>query len=324
MRLTLFSLTCGLSAAVSQRPHIEGVVDVQIFYKIDCPHCAEFMKRGVSELVNAKVPGSSGVRITILPLIKPPHGQQGCLGDRLCASALPSLCALKRLMPEPVPSDHALLPETVKFLSCDLDHTAGRGGSTPLSVKACALQSGFDPEDLDRCTSGDEIFHTMFSEDYGGHIMSAIRILQEAGFPDHISMPWTFLDGRLLQCSGEECTGTIHPEGTSPLKDPGSLLYLVCARLNPRPAACKNVHGFVGRPVVAQVRACENCAEAVALRQALPREQAFARSPWLAALAASAAIVASCAGAFAHYGWRCSCCRQQASSPIVVHLACVE
>mmetsp|Transcript_80179 Transcript_80179/g.201749 ORF Transcript_80179/g.201749 Transcript_80179/m.201749 type:complete len:345 (+) Transcript_80179:67-1101(+) len=239
---------------------LEASTTLEIFYKINCPHCAAFMASGVSELVNAGLPGDR-LDITILPMIKPPDGRPQCMEDPLCANALSPLCALKPMMPPPMPADAAGWPSIVKFLSCDVMHTGGGEEFTPSTVQRCASDAGLDSTGIQDCANGMEAFDLLFSDNYSGRILDAIRRLQEAGFPDHIAMPWVFLNGELLECSGSGCTGAKQPYGITPLQNPGSLLYLVCSKLDPKPDACMNVEGYQSHHTVAKLTECLNCEE---------------------------------------------------------------
>merc|ERR1712150_121541 len=115
-----------------------------------------------------------------------------------------------------------------------------------------------DAKKIRTCAAGPEAFDVLFSDRYGVRIMAAINRLRSAGFPDHIAMPWVFLDGELLQCANGSCTHIVHAEGVEPLPEPGSILHVVCSKLNPRPMAC--VGGSTAKPATVKVSECLNCA----------------------------------------------------------------
>lgn len=290
---------------------LEEAVSLQIFYKINCPHCAEFMRLAVSELVDARLP-SEKLQLTILPMIQPPSSREGCLQDPLCAKALPPLCAIKTLMPLPISGDHSLLQSVVKFLACDLAHTASPLGNQEDAVQVCAAEAGMQAAELRRCAEGREIFDTMFSQDYGGHILGAIHILEQEGFPDEIPMPWTFMDGALLQCGGGGCTGIMRPDGVSRLPTPGSLLFQVCSKLSPRPAACDGVQGHMG-PLLANVAACENCDEVGISTVARPANRAW-RTSWFVPVSGGALAIVLVATVVSQLVWRWRHCQDCTSS----------
>jgi len=102
-------------------------------------------------------------------------------------------------------------------------------------------------------------------------------------------MPWVFLDRQLLQCSGDGCTGVVQPSGVTALPQSGSLLYLVCSKLDPQPAACADVHGYEASHalVPADVSECLSCMETTAFRcRGRGGGLGGAAFPWLFALAA--------------------------------------
>jgi len=285
----------GSNSTVPQRlRHQEpgNVVKVQVFYKTDCPHCAEFIRRGVSELVEAQLPGDR-VQISVVPMVKPSNGQQECGRDELCSSALPLLCAWKPLMPQPVAADHPLFPSTMKFLSCDLMFSKGRSGG---AVRECAKRAGLNYTDLERCASGEQVVDTIRTADFGGQIVGAIERLQTAGFEDNVAMPWVFIDSAFLHCSGDGCTGTLYPDGAEPLEKPGSLLYLVCAGLHPKPAACAGVQGYGTTAMVSSMKHCENCVEMGGAKWQRLRQASSSNMAWFTplALAGLTAVMGRC------------------------------
>mmetsp|Transcript_102334 Transcript_102334/g.270801 ORF Transcript_102334/g.270801 Transcript_102334/m.270801 type:complete len:463 (-) Transcript_102334:390-1778(-) len=239
---------------------------LEVFYKISCPHCAAFLAAALAPLASAGLPPGR-VKITVLPMIRPLESTEACLEDPLCAGALPPLCALKGTLPPPVDLASQELPSVLKYLACDVLRPGGEPLTADL-VAACAAEAGLDAVELGRCAAGPEVFDLLFSEHYAGRILAAIHRLQSSGFPDHIAMPWVFLDGQLLQCSGDGCTGVVQPSGVTPLPQPGSLLYLVCSKLEPQPAACADVHGYEASHalVPAGVSECLSCVETTAFR----------------------------------------------------------
>merc|ERR1712194_29702 len=86
---------------------------------------------------------------------------------------------------------------------------------------------------MEACTKGPKVFDIMYSRAYANNIVMAMHRLQEAKFHHPPSMPWIFLDGQLLSCGSEACVAVQTPFGNRALPKPGSLLTLVCSRLDP-------------------------------------------------------------------------------------------
>lgn len=236
-------------------------VVVEVFYKVNCPHCADFVSGAVLPLAEARLPG---VLLTLLPMIEPPGDAQQCLANPLCRVALPPLCALRPTFPQPTAADAPDVVAAVKFVACDLVHTGGGFGAGRVSkgtVRECAGVALLHAEQLEACANGPQAFDTMFSDAYIDIILGAVRQLKVAGFPEHINMPLIFLDGDLMECSGGGCEGIKHPGGVTPLAEPGSLLQLVCGKLPlPKPDTC--LGAVAARPVVVrQPENCNNCDE---------------------------------------------------------------
>jgi hypothetical protein len=134
------------------------------------------------------------------------------------------------------------------------------------AIKSCAKLAGLSwngTSGLASCVAGSEAFNIMHDPSYAVNVIVAMRRFRKAKFHAPPGMPWIFMDGELLKCGGSECTAIQTPEGDRPLKQPGSLLFLVCSRLDPpMPDICQDVHQpGRHRKEDQQVTRCETCVE---------------------------------------------------------------
>uniref|UniRef100_A0A7S4SV70 Uncharacterized protein n=1 Tax=Alexandrium monilatum TaxID=311494 RepID=A0A7S4SV70_9DINO len=311
----------GHEAGVSARA-LQAAASVEVFYKVNCPQCVEFVRGAVLPLTEALLPG---VQLTLLPMIEPPGGPQECLASELCRRALAPLCALRSTLPQPTPANAPALAPAVKFVSCHLIHTGGGAGITGDIVSECAGYALLDAEELQACADGPEVFNTMYSDAYIDTILGAVNRLRTGGFPEHIGMPLVFLNGNLLECAGNSCYGVKHPNGVIPLAQPGTLLQLACSKLHPKPQICISIEGFSAppAPVAARTRDCEECVEIGASHW--PRQ---ARRDHSLPLLVAAAAALPLAGLLILVAWRrawgCPCCGttlQSGGKAAVVHLS---
>merc|ERR1712190_461233 len=96
--------------------------------------------------------------------------------------------------------------------------------------------------------------------DYANNILAAVQRFRNAGYATTLGMPWVFVNKQLLRCSGAGCTARRMSDGDQALTSPGSLLFIVCSHLRPKPDACQNVQpGELQK--VQPTPACENCVE---------------------------------------------------------------
>jgi len=155
-------------------------------------------------------------------------------------------------------------------MACDIGFTAGGLGRDPDVTRDCARKAGIEWEVLEACTKGPKVFDIMYSTAYANTVVTAMHRLQKAEFEQPPSMPWIFLDGQLLTCGGEGCVAVQTPFGRQALPEPGSLLALACARLDPQPEACKDIQQTMkpaeakaesSRLAAERAKSCENCAE---------------------------------------------------------------
>lgn len=242
-------------------------VSLEFYYLTTCPHCLTLIQHAVRPLIEAQLPGDR-VQFTILPVLKGMSNRQQCMETGACHDALAPLCALNGSLPQPAPADSPELRRAVSFLACDLAFTADGLGNTPEVMQDCAMKAGLDWEELDACTKGPKVFDIMYSAAYSKKVAAAMHRLQKAHFAQPPSMPWLSLDGKLLKCGSEGCIAERTSSGDIPLPQPGSLLALVCAKLDPQPKACANVQRSMDpTSVEAEARIaeaasrCENCAE---------------------------------------------------------------
>lgn len=248
---------------------------LEIYYKTNCPHCNVFIHSQLVPLVEAQLPGSS-LQVKLLPMLESgkPASKNECLADRACADVLAPICGLSDVFPLPAAGDDVELLRSLHFVACDLSHTAGGlPGHNTATVQACAAQAGLQwggSAGMEECLSGDKCFQDLVTpEYYSDHILRAVKRLQAAGFPDHVAMPWVFLDGDMLACSGEGCFGYRRPSGEEPLAHPGTLLELVCSRLTHMPEVCQvHASSLVSKhsTTLQPAAECENCAEMVSFR----------------------------------------------------------
>uniref|UniRef100_A0A7S2DJD5 Gamma-interferon-inducible lysosomal thiol reductase n=1 Tax=Alexandrium andersonii TaxID=327968 RepID=A0A7S2DJD5_9DINO len=242
-------------------------VSFEFYYLTTCPHCLTLIQHAVRPLIQARLPGDK-VRFTILPVLKGMSNREQCMETGACHHALAPLCALRDTLPQPVPADSPELRRAVDFLACDLAFTADGLGNTPEVMQECARKAGLDWEAIDTCTKGPKVFDVMYSTAYAKTIVSAMHRLQKASFAQPPSMPWVFLDGKLLTCGSEGCIAEQTPSGEIALPKPGSLLALVCDKLESKPEACMGVQKSLDPTAVEaeerlaeEARRCENCVE---------------------------------------------------------------
>jgi len=243
---------------------------IEVYYKTNCPHCLEFLRESVIPLVKAQLPGDR-VKITVLPYLESgkPSGLVECLSRPDCSAVLPPLCGLKGSLPPPSPADSPALVNGVRFAVCDLAQTAGGLVHDANSIRFCSGQAGIAWAEMEACLGGPQALGgaeafgmLMTPDDYATSIRAAVQRFRDAGYRTKIGMPWVFLNGRRLACTGSVCTAFRTPVGDEPLKQPGSLLYLACSKLDPKPSVCarETSAARTGPQTVKPTPQCENCA----------------------------------------------------------------
>eukprot|EP00411_Alexandrium_monilatum_P064355 CAMPEP_0175529860 /NCGR_PEP_ID=MMETSP0096-20121207/21370_1 /TAXON_ID=311494 /ORGANISM="Alexandrium monilatum, Strain CCMP3105" /LENGTH=340 /DNA_ID=CAMNT_0016832577 /DNA_START=39 /DNA_END=1061 /DNA_ORIENTATION=+ len=237
-------------------------VVVEVYYSPSCRHCLDFIRAAVVELVKAKLPGGL-VHLTVLPLpfsVLPPDQ---CAQDPRCYGELAPLCAMRATQPHPTPIDSPALLPAVEFLVCSLTQSVATRHPPPGIVRDCAGQAGLPWQPIESCARGEDVQRIMFSSDYNNAAPAAVERLAARGFNQErpYSMPLVFINGELLSCGGGGCTATRTPSGKVPLQVPGSLLFLVCSKLAPRPQACPGGPAQAAPLQNRPTPACENCEE---------------------------------------------------------------
>lgn len=237
-------------------------VVVEVYYSPSCEHCLDFLRGGVTQLIEAQLPGSL-VQLTVLPLPFSVLPQEQCTNDPSCYGDLAPLCAMQATLPHPTPIDSPALLPALQFLICDLAQSVAAPHLSPSLVKDCAAEAGLPWQPIEDCARGQEVRDIMYSADFNSAAPAAIDRLAAAGYrrDKPYSMPLVFINGEFLSCGGGGCTASRTPSGNVALPNPGSLLALVCAKLDPQPAACQGDLTPAAPLPVGPTPACENCAE---------------------------------------------------------------
>mmetsp|Transcript_125975 Transcript_125975/g.251416 ORF Transcript_125975/g.251416 Transcript_125975/m.251416 type:complete len:364 (-) Transcript_125975:64-1155(-) len=289
-------------------------VSIEVYYKTNCPHCLEFLRESVIPLVKAHLPGDR-VKITILPYLESgkPTGLVECLSRPDCRAVLPPLCGLKGSLPPPAPADSPALDNGVRFAVCDLAQTAGGLGHDASSIRFCAGQAGIAWAEMEACLGGPQALGgsqafgmLMIPENYATSILAAVQRFRDAGYRTKIGMPWVFFNGRHLACTGSACTAFRTPVGDEPLEQPGSLLYLACSKLHPKPAACSGASSAAraGLQTTKPTPQCENCAAFGSFRGPTENQQQHLSWIWqVLAMTTGVAAVVAVARAASHCSW---------------------
>jgi len=273
-------------------------VSLEFYFLTTCPHCLSLMQHGVRSVIEAQLPGDQ-VQLTVLPVLKGMANPQQCMETGACHHALAPLCSLQSTLPQPAPADSPELRRAVEFVACDMAFSAEGLGNTPELAQDCARKADLDWEALDACTRGPKVFDIMYGAAYAKTIVSTMHRLKKAHFVRPPSMPWVFLDGKLLTCGSEGCIAERTSTGDVPLSTPGSLLALVCAKLEPKPEACRNAQKSFDPTsveaearVVAQVSRCENCEEVGTYRWRAGRSHLAEQAPRLLVFAVLSVVSA--------------------------------
>mmetsp|Transcript_56336 Transcript_56336/g.155936 ORF Transcript_56336/g.155936 Transcript_56336/m.155936 type:complete len:260 (-) Transcript_56336:118-897(-) len=244
-----------------------------------------------------------------------------CMATDSCHYGLASLCALRGSLASTGTRSDGLL-HSARFIACDVENAVS-SRRTATRTRACSERAGLKWRGgggLESCANGPEAFSVMYSPEYASRLLLALRRLRKRKWKNAPGMPWVFLNGDLLRCDGEasECCAWRRPAGDEALDNPGSLLALICARLDPKPPGCPTEarHGSSGGcraaprsaegpdpTVPPQESACESCVEVGGFRWSRhPQPGAPAAGP--AALACAATLsVAAAAGLV----WRRGC-----------------
>eukprot|EP00421_Protoceratium_reticulatum_P035839 CAMPEP_0168482894 /NCGR_PEP_ID=MMETSP0228-20121227/65276_1 /TAXON_ID=133427 /ORGANISM="Protoceratium reticulatum, Strain CCCM 535 (=CCMP 1889)" /LENGTH=438 /DNA_ID=CAMNT_0008499335 /DNA_START=25 /DNA_END=1342 /DNA_ORIENTATION=+ len=297
-------------------------VTVQMYYGPACTNCLHFLEHAIRPLLDAGLPGDR-VKVSVLPFVKieenVPVAQnlwdQFCRSTDSCFYALAPLCALEASVPAAAPADSPELSRGVSFAQCNQARRLASHPSTSMEVsdemrsaedsesRACAAQAGMPydgPQGVKACADGPKSLSLIHSPGYTGRVIAAERTLKLSGKQ---MMPYVFLNGDVLRCDGGEagvrCGGIwSQAGGDRVLTHPGTLLHVVCSRLNPRPDACRGVSATPAK--VGPTPFCENCNEVRSFHWDAERDEG--RHPLKALGAASAAFVA--AFTVAALGWR--------------------
>jgi len=124
---------------------------------------------------------------------------------------------------------------------------------------ACATQAGIPYAPINAGIESGEALRLVHSPGYTHRVQAYEHQIAQAG---QEILPYIFLNGNLLLCEGSTHCSAVWKATTAryePLDQAGSLLQLVCQRLDPKPPLCI--------PALGQIKnggttpACENCAE---------------------------------------------------------------
>merc|ERR1712113_209674 len=134
------------------------------------------------------------------------------------------------------------------------------------SLKKCAENAGIKWEGIDglgSCSGGVEGIRLL--QVGAKPLLAAMKRLHNAlNFTVPPPLPWVLLDGNLLSCDGHNalCNSRFTPVGLEPLPQAGTLLHLVCSRLNPLPEECLTTRklDFVQN----KMQICQDCLDPAA------------------------------------------------------------
>jgi len=196
---------------------------IAIFYSTGCPFCRSFIQEGLGALLSVGLPGSA-VKVNLVPMDPVSQRRE-------------QLCLLRKIHLQSVAVDARSLRQILAFLSCYLAlDSRDRAGELQ-----CADQVGESWSDIEHCAKGEE-----------GQQLEKIamvetryvnRLLGRRGFQKPPGIPWIFVDGNLLQCSGRMCSHMVMPGRDGELVEGGgsiSFVEYVCKLLSPAPAACSS------------------------------------------------------------------------------------
>jgi len=147
------------------------------------------------------------------------------------------LCVLRNTRLQSVAVDAHSLRQNLAFLSCYL----ALDSRDRVGDQQCADQVGESWSDIERCATGDEgqRLERMALVETG----YVNRLLGSRGFKTPPGIPWIFVDGNLLRCSGRMCSHMVMPGRDGELVEGGgsiSFVEYVCKLLSPVPAACSS------------------------------------------------------------------------------------
>lgn len=208
------------------------VVTVEFFYSVTCPHCHDFLRGPMLPQLIDSLPGGEVV-VNIMPLVPSHSTADTCKADPTCALAVAPLCVLKQTGTGPQKADSANLRGLLKFLACDIEDTFA-GVRDQAKTKACAVKAGIDwegPQGLHRCAFGDTPGLELLKLSKVAQVRTEMTF-QNKGFMGMPGIPWVIVDDRMFDCSDKQCMAVILPKHEVQLQKPGSLLSLVCMRLN--------------------------------------------------------------------------------------------
>jgi len=303
---------------------VAGHLEIEVFYKTNCPHCLAFLSQSLLPLIEARLPGDR-VQITLLPFLESgkPRSLLDCLSLPDCSAVLPHLCGLQSSLPPPAPADSLALLRGVRFATCNLAATFESSHHGARSVEHCAREASLPWDEMYACLGephalgGEQAFGILATpEDYSRSIRRVVKRFRDAGYNRTIGMPWVFFNGQHLACGGPSCTAFRTPHGDVAFGQPSSLLYLACSALKPIPAVCLNITPLVQDTPAHTVRPrqdCQNCAAFGSFRRSSWQQQQQQQQPQrhvqavqiLLAVTLNAALV----GALGRALGRCVCQR---------------
>lgn len=229
-------------------------VVVGYFYSTQCPHCAAFLMNAMDQFIEARL-SSDKVLLDITPLVPSQLPPAACASDSVCWNAIAPLCALNMTGGfVPRAADDPMTLRLGRFLVCDIANTyISPGPRSKGKVEDCANKAGIPwdgPLGLERCAfppshdgDNEQSLEEVTRSTPGLSLLEfakmkqqfAMMQFQQQGFAQDTGIPWVFVDGHPLDCTETTCHALFKPAGDSvweePLAHPGSLLSVVCGRL---------------------------------------------------------------------------------------------
>jgi len=230
--------------------------------------------------MEAGLPGDQ-VKVSVLPLIKLEDNavipvsiwDMTCMAVNICYYAMAPLCALNVSVPSAVPIDSPELLKSVRFATCN---QAKRLASHPCSgpdvteemriaenseSSDCAEQVGIPYSEIKTCVENGAGTRLVHEKGYKDRVLKYTAVLTKSGTQ---MLPYIFLNGDVLRCDIDGAALNCYAiwtsvDGDQPLSSPGSLLHVVCSKLNPPPVACIGAGASSKRTQVGPTPACENC-----------------------------------------------------------------
>jgi len=229
------------AVAFATSAHQGGPLTIAIFYSTGCSFCLAFIQEGLGALLSIGLPGSA-VKVSLVPMDPVSQRRE-------------HLCLLRKTRLHSVAVDAGSLRQIHAFLSCYL----ALDSRDRVGERQCADQVGESWSDIEHCAKGEEGQHLQkIALVETGYVK---RLLGSRGFQTPPGIPWIFVDGNLLRCSGWMCNHMVMPGRDGELVEGGgsiSFVEYVCKLLSPAPAACSS---SAAQPQVqwTPLKRCEKC-----------------------------------------------------------------